>query len=126
MQNLLWVILICTPVIVFVVLFKSKDEEDFQYIIDRNTNTITVLFQKLQRFRTTYSHEIQFNYSEYFDWLQRNMLNNYETTFFDPISNTKTTIVQTVDMHNYQQSLLDKTIKNHIKRFINDYKNSKL
>lgn len=119
---------ICLSLIIGVVFFivTRREEDDFQYIIDRNTNTITVLFSKVQSFRCTHSHEIQFNYSDYFDWLTRNMLNNFETISFDPIANTKTTIVHTVDRHNYQHNLLDKTIKKHIKLFINDYKKSKL
>jgi len=123
---LLVLIILCLIVAFFLLKDIEKEEEDFQYIIDKNTNTLTILFSKAQRFKCTCSHEIQFNYSDYFEWLTRNMLNNFETTSFDPITNTKTTIVHTVNMHNYQHNLLDKTIKKHIKHFINDYKNSKL
>jgi len=116
-------------VLLLIILFKSvrKEEEeiDVDYIISKEDNKITILFQKIQHFRNTHAHEIVFEYDYYFEWVKNRMLNNYERVVYDPVSSTKTTIVETLSMNNYHQKLLDKTIKQHIKHFINDYKKQK-
>lgn len=123
------ILLISAPsILLLIIIFKSlkkEEPEDFMYIINREDNSITIMFQKIQHFRTTYSNEIQFRYDVYFEWIEKHMLNNFERVAYDPVSETKTTIVETVGMHDYQHKLLDKTIKSHIKQFINDYKKNK-
>ena len=123
------ILLISAPsILLLIILFKSvkrEEEIDVDYIINKEDNKITILFQKIQHFRNTHAHEIVFEYDYYFEWVKNRMLNNYERVEYDPVSSTKTTIVETLGMNDYHQKLLDKTIKQHIKHFINDYKKQK-
>jgi hypothetical protein len=105
---------------------KQPQDDDFIYIISKEEDKIIVMFKKIQHFRHTNAHEIRFSYRLYFDWVERNMLNNYEIITYDAFSGTKATIVTPVSIEEYQNKLLDKTIKKQIKKFINEYKKSTL
>lgn len=112
-------------IILYKSLRKEEEEVDIMYIINTEENTITILFQKIQHFRNTHAHEIVFQYDYYFDWVKKKMLNNCERVVYDPVSETKRTLVEILSPRDYHKKLLDKTIKSHIRQFINDYKKQK-
>lgn len=100
----------------------KKKEKPLYFLISVDEGTLDIVSQDPIEIDGVQVHEFSFELSYFWDWVVRRALNIRVENRYDKISETTTQTVRVVGMDDYMK-LTEDQHRNHIRRFINEYKN---